>query len=46
MKLSTIEFLAELHRFDVPMIDLDAIHRMRERGIWLNQEVIRFALAH
>jgi predicted nucleic acid-binding protein len=24
----------------------DAIDRMRERGIWLSQDVIRFALAH
>lgn len=24
----------------------DAINRMRERGIWLSQDVIRFALAH
>lgn len=24
----------------------EAVNRMRERGIWLSQEVIRFALAH
>jgi predicted nucleic acid-binding protein len=24
----------------------DALERMRQRGIWLSQEVIRFALAH
>lgn len=25
---------------------LDALERMRQRGIWLSQEVIRFAPAH
>lgn len=24
----------------------EAINRMHERGVWLSQEVIRFALAH
>lgn len=29
-----------------PVVISDAIDRMRERGIWLSQEVIQFALAH
>jgi hypothetical protein len=31
---------------DVPVSIPDAISRMREHGIWLSDEVVRFALAH
>jgi len=42
----SIGVLIKAKSIGYPLVISDAIDRMRERGIWLSQEVIRFALAH
>ena len=42
----SIGVLLKAKTMGYPLSMPDAITRMRERGIWLSQDVIRFALAH
>ena len=42
----SIGILLKAKTMGYPVSIPEAIHRMRERGIWLSQDVIRFALAH
>jgi predicted nucleic acid-binding protein len=42
----SIGILLKAKTMGYPVSIPEAIHRMRSRGIWLSQDVIRFALAH
>jgi len=42
----SIGILLKAKSMGYPVSMPDAISRMRERGIWLGNDVIRFALAH
>jgi predicted nucleic acid-binding protein len=42
----TIGILLKAKTLGYPISIPEAINRMRERGIWLSQDVIRFALEH
>jgi predicted nucleic acid-binding protein len=42
----SIGVLLKAKSMGYPLSVPEAINRMRERGIWLSQDVIRFALAH